>query len=379
MEATVADLDRMFLRKLAEWQPDGVPVTSVYLGVDGRSMPRKQDYELRLEDLLRRVREQAGTLSQRARRSVECDAGRIRDFVRGAFVRAGNRGLAMFSANGAGLWETVAVPRPVPNRAVVAPHPDLAPLEGLLEAHESFCTVLVDSAKARIFLAALGRIEERTDLDEEAVRRHDQGGWAQARLQRHADDLRRKHLRRTAEAVFRLSRRRPFDHLVLGGPDEVAVEFEQDLHDYLRRKVRARVTLPVTATTDEVLRRTLALEEKMLEERQRRVVDRLSAGRGAGHGAVSGLIGTLAALSDGRAETLVVADGFAEPGVECPECGWLAEWGETCRSCGSATRRVADVVEAAVARAFRSGCGVEIVTGEGALDRHGRIGATLRF
>src|SRR6266540_1848737 len=340
MEATVADLDRMFLRKLAEWQPDGVPVTSVYLGVDGRSMPRKQDYELRLEDLLRRVREQAGTLSQRARRSVECDAGRIRDFVRGAFVRAGNRGLAMFSANGAGLWETVAVPRPVPNRAVVAPHPDLAPLEGLLEAHESFCTVLVDSAKARIFLAALGRIEERTDLDEEAVRRHDQGGWAQARLQRHADDLRRKHLRRTAEA---------------------------------------RVTLPVTATTDEVLRRTLALEEKMLEERQRRVVDRLSAGRGAGHGAVSGLIGTLAALSDGRAETLVVADGFAEPGVECPECGWLAEWGETCRSCGSATRRVADVVEAAVARAFRSGCGVEIVTGEGALDRHGRIGATLRF
>src|SRR6266508_4624733 len=324
MEATVADLDRMFLRKLAEWQPDGVPVTSVYLGVDGRSMPRKQDYELRLEDLLRRVREQAGTLSQRARRSVECDAGRIRDFVRGAFVRAGNRGLAMFSANGAGLWETVAVPRPVPNRA---------------------------------------------------VRRHDQGGWAQARLQRHADDLRRKHLRRTAEAVFRLSRRRPFDHLVLGGPDEVAVEFEQDLHDYLRRKVRARVTLPVTATTDEVLRRTLALEEKMLEERQRRVVARLSAGRGAGHGAVSGLIGTLAALSDGRAETLVVADGFAEPGVECPECGWLAEWGETCRSCGSATRRVADVVEAAVARAFRSGCGVEIVTGEGALDRHGRIGA----
>src|SRR6266540_3215630 len=298
MEATVADLDRTFLRELAHWEPDGVPVTTVYLGVDGRSMPRKQDYELRLEDLLRRVREQAGTLSQRARRSVECDAGRI---------------------------------------------------------------------------------GERTDLDEEAVRRHDQGGWAQARLQRHADDLRRKHLRRTAEAVFRLSRRRPFDHLVLGGPDEVAVEFEQDLHDYLRRKVRARVTLPVTATTDEVLRRTLALEEKMLEERQRRVVDRLSAGRGAGHGAVSGLIGTLAALSDGRAETLVVADGFAEPGVECPECGWLAEWGETCRSCGSATRRVADVVEAAVARAFRSGCGVEIVTGEGALDRHGRIGATLRF
>src|SRR6266540_6431393 len=267
MEATVADLDRMFLRKLAEWQPDGVPVTSVYLGVDGRSMPRKQDYELRLEDLLRRVREQAGTLSQRARRSVECDAGRIRDFVRGAFVRAGNRGLAMFSANGAGLWETVAVPRPVPNRAVVAPHPDLAPLEGLLEAHESFCTVLVDSAKARIFLAALGRIEERTDLDEEAVRRHDQGGWAQARLQRHADDLRRKHLRRTAEALFEFSQRRPFDHLILAGPEEVVTEFERELHHYLLPKVRDRVSLPVTATANEVLQRSLALEEEMVAAR----------------------------------------------------------------------------------------------------------------
>ncbi|HEX9376327.1 MAG TPA: Vms1/Ankzf1 family peptidyl-tRNA hydrolase [Actinomycetota bacterium] len=374
----MADLDRTFLRELAHWEPDGVPVTTVYLGVDGRSMPRKQDYELRLEDLLRRVRDQAAALAPGARRSVERDAGRAREFVRESFVRAGHRGLAVFSAFGAGLWETVAVSRPVPNRAVVAPHPDLAPLDWLLHAYESFCTVLVDSARARFFLAELGRIEERSDLDEEHVRRHDQGGWAQARLQRHADDLRRKHLRRTAEALFEFSQRRPFDHLILAGPEEVVTEFERELHHYLLPKVRDRVSLPVTATANEVLQRSLALEEEMVAARQSRVVERLAA-EGPGGGAVSGLTATLTALSDGRAETLVVADGLAEPGVECPECGGLGEWGEACRTCGAPTRRIPDVVEAAVARAFRSGCRVEMVAGDRAVAVPRGIGAILRF
>jgi peptide chain release factor subunit 1 len=376
----MADLDRAFLRKLADWAPDEFPVTSVYLSVDGRLYPRKQDYELRLDDLLRRVRSSAGESGdRRIRRSVEEDARLVASFVREEFERGRTRGLALFSSHGAGLWESVELSRPVRNHAVVAPHPELRPLEHILEVYESFCSVLVDGSRARLFLAELGRIEERSDLEDEVPGRHDQGGWAQARYQRHIDEHRNKHLKRTAEVLFRFHKRRPFDHLILGGPEEVVAEFERELHDYLRRKVRARVSLPVTAGADEVLERSLALEEELERDRERDLVERIRAEAGAGRLAVGGLAATLDALNAGRVEVVAVGFDLSAPGHECPSCGWLSEAGGACAACGTPLRPVPDVVEAAGPRAVRLGARVETVTHDGQLEDMGGIGALLRF
>lgn len=376
----MADLDRAFLRKLAEWDPGDCPVTSLYLSVDGRLYPRKKDYELRLDELLRQVRAAAGEMQDRGvRRSVEADAARMSAFVRDELSRGRTRGLAMFSTHGAGLWEAVEVPRPFRNRAVVAQHPDLLPLEHVLEVYESFCTVLVDSTRARMFLAELGRIEERSDLDDEVPGRHDQGGWAQARYQRHIDDLRNKHLKHTAEVLFRFHRRRAFDHLILGGPEEVVVEFERELHDYLRRKVRATIAVPMTAGQDEVLERSLELEEEMERERERELVGRVLAEARAGRLAVGGLAPTLESLNASRVQVLAVAFDLRAPGGECPACGWLGPAAGPCGACGTSLSEVPDVVEAAVARAVRLGSRVETVTHDGLLDDLGGIGALLRF
>ncbi len=62
----------------------------------------------------------------------------------------------MFSASGLGLWEEVLLPRPVEDRAVVGSSPYVLPLEAAYETYESFCTVLVDREKARIFLSRMG-------------------------------------------------------------------------------------------------------------------------------------------------------------------------------------------------------------------------------
>src|SRR5207302_5180763 len=199
----MTELDRTLVRKLAEWAPGEFPVTSVYLSVDGREYPRKQDYALRLENLLRAVHDRADVTRKEERRSVERDVEAIRSNVLDRFERSSTRGLALFSSTGAGFWEDVELFRPVRNLAVVAPHPDLLQLEAILETYESFCTVLVDSEKARIFLAELGRIEEQTGLVDDVPGRHDQGGWSQARYQRHVDDHRQRHFQHTAEVLFR--------------------------------------------------------------------------------------------------------------------------------------------------------------------------------
>ena|SRR5436190_1614362 len=376
----MADLDRAFVRKLAEWTPGDVPVISLYLSVDGRQYPRRIDYEVRLDDLLRQARERAALLGRDLMRSVEEDAVQVSSFVRERFDRGSTRGLALFSASRAGLWEDIPLPRPVRDRVVVAPHPDLLQLETLLDTYESFCTVLVDSEKARIFLAELGQIEEQSHLLDDVPGRHDQGGWSQARYQRHIDEHRQRHLKHTGEVLLHFHKRRKFDHLILGGPEEIVAEFERDLHDYLRRLVRARISLPMTAMVAEVQARSLEIEEDMERERVRASLDRLSAEAAAGRAAVTGLASTLRALGEGRVETLLVRFDLSGSGFECPSCGRLSVSGGTCRACGAARMKpVENVVEAAVAQALRQGGRVETVTEEDTLQGGGSIGALLRY
>ncbi|HXF56819.1 MAG TPA: Vms1/Ankzf1 family peptidyl-tRNA hydrolase [Actinomycetota bacterium] len=370
----MSDLDRELLRRLAGWSSNQAPVASFYLNVDGRRFPRKQDYEVRAEELCHRLRQEAARLPREQRRSVERDAERFLAFVKD-LDRGPTRGVALLSASADGLWEEVLVPRPVPDLVTVAPQPYVLPLEALLETYQSFCTVLVDREKARVFFAALGRIQEETDVFDEVPGQHDQGGWSQARYQRHIEAHVQDHLRRVADLLLRYSKRRPFDHLILAGPEELLPHFERELHDYLRRRVVARTSLPMTATPAEVLERSLQVEEELEARREREALERVRAQAAAGQGAVVGLGSVLDALNQGRVGTLVVPFGLAREGVRCAGCGWLAEEGETCPTCQEPTELVPDVVDLAVASALRQGARVETLSHVADVE----VGALLRF
>jgi peptide chain release factor subunit 1 len=374
------EIDREFLRRLAEWSSNGIPVSSLYLDVDGRRYPRRQDYMVRAKQLCHELKRQAEEedLARQARSSVSRDVDRMLDYLN-TMERGPTRGVALFSASGAGLWEAVAVPRPLPDRVCLEPHPYVIPLEALVETHESFCTTLVDRARARIFLARLGQIQERTDILDDVPGWHDQGGWSQARYQRHIEEHAASHLKHVADVLLRFSKVRKFDHLILAGPDEILPDFDRVLHDYLKRRVAARVSLPMTATTAEVLEKSLAVEEEIEQSRERQVVQRLKAESGSGRHGVMGLSRVLRALNEDRVDTLLVPLGLTRPGLRCATSGHLAAAGARCRFCQAPLEPVSDVVDAAVAGAMRQGSRVEILSllepGETPTD----IGALLRF
>jgi peptide chain release factor subunit 1 len=288
------------------------------------------------------------------------------------------RGVALFSCSGAGRWEEVTVPRPLPDRAVLDDQPYLLPLEALVETYETFCTVLVDREKARIFPARMGRMREETDVLDDVPGRHDQGGWSQARYQRHIEDHVDRHLGHVAGELLRFFKREGFDHLILGGPDEVLPEFERHLHDYLKRRIVARVNMPMTATMAEVLQRSLEIEEEREARQEREVVERLTAEAAAGRQAVIGIEPVLAALNEARVETLVVPFGASGPGVRCSSCGWLGTSGQPCPVCGNRTEPAADIVESAVAKALRQRSRVETLS-DGNGEQPTDVGALLRF
>jgi peptide chain release factor subunit 1 len=366
------------LRHLAAWETGGALVTSLYLSVDGRRYPRTADYLVRLDEQMRRVRADAPALGAAAAASVAHDLEDISASVREGFERGDTRGLAIFASHAAGLWQEVRLPRPVRDRLVVASHPEVLPLQQLLDTYRSMAVALVDSHRARLFLLRLGRVVEVVDVHDEPPTRHERGRWARQRAQRHREDHRAHHLKRVADRLLALERRGRFDDLVLAGPAEAHLELEKLVHDYVGRRVRTSVCLPMTASVEDVTRAAVELEERIEAEdeaaKARALLEAAAGGRG-----VIGLPGTLEALGQSRVRELVVALDRHEPGTMCAACGWLAEREGRCPACGSSLGRIPDVVDAAVARAVRAGSRVDTVVDGGLLEPAGGVGALLRF
>lgn len=375
----MTSLDRETLRALAEWDARGFPVASMYLDVDGRRHPRRADYVSRVEDLARRISDAPASARQHER-SLRDDAERIVRFVRDEFDRRGTRGLALFTSSGAGLWEALALPRPLRERTVVGPRPYLLPLEALLEAYETISVAIVDREKARLFRSELGEIEEVSDVLDEVPGWHDQGGWAQARFQRHIMEHVQRHLKHVAEVLLRLQEQGRLQRLVLAGPEEVVAELDRELHDYVRRTVVRRTTLSMASAPGEVLERIRAIEQELEREREEEAVSRLLAESEGGTGrAVTGMADTLAALEAGRVDTLVLADDLEVKGARCRRCGHLDLGDDRCPACGGEMGPVPDLAEEAVEGALRQRCRVETVPDASRLERVGGVGALLRF
>ncbi len=372
-------MNRQFLRSLAQWPSNGAPISSLYLDVDGRRYPRIQDIVVRAEELCRRLRDQAQGFDRDAKRSISRDADRMETYVRD-LDRGPTRGIALFSSSGAGLWEEVRVPRPVKDRVALDEHPYVSPLEVLVETYERFCTVIVDREKARLFLAHVGSITEQSEVLDDVPGQHDQGGWSQARFQRHIEQHVSRHLKRVGEILLRFYKRRGFDHLILAGPGETVAEFERGLHDYLKQHVVALIHLPMAASADVVLARSLEIEERLEEEKERATLELLRAESSAGRQAVIGYPKVLEALNDDRVDTLVVPLGSRAEGRRCTTCGSLWTAGKRCATCGGRLEPVPDVVESAVAAALRQSARIETVrlADPGALDGE-QIGAILRY
>ena len=362
------------VRQLAGYKGEDAPVTSCYLDVDGRNRVRQQDVERALDMLLRRVREDDQIPS------VVADLQRIGEFVRSGFDRKGVRGLAIFSCSAHDLWRVYALPVPVRDQLVVNHTPAVRQLEVVVDEYERFGVLLADKQRARMFVFELGELVECQEEFDQLPRHDDDGGtWSKDHVQGHAAELAHQHLRHAARVAFDVWQENAFQRLIVGAPDEIASELEGELHPYLRERLCARVSVPISASLDEVREAALQVEAQVERANEDEVVGRLREAVGSGRRGVAGLKATLEALVERRVETLLVSHGFTAPGWRCPGCNYVATVGRQCPVCETEMVQIDDVVEEAVEEALAQSCSVEICVGNADLDVLGRIGALLRF
>ena len=376
----VAAPDREGLRRLAEVRLDRPIVLSLYLDLDPAQFaaPRARSTQVRslTDDADRRIRETAG-LSHQDRLDLARSLERAREFLQGQLDAGGAHGLALFACEPANLFETVKLPRSVESRVAIDRSPLVGPLAGL-ERRERWCVALVSRRDARVFRGSPAGLRERESLRDEVHGQHDQGGWSQARYQRSVEKEKDDHLLHVADVALALYKRRGFDHLLVGAPEETVHELEEKLHPYLRERIAGRVELDVeNASLDEVRRCAAERIEDHARRGEREALDRLAEGVGRGERGAAGLAAVLQALNEARVEILLIADGFRSPGGRDRETGMLHPGDEG--PDGRELEHCENIVELAVEKAIEQSAKVIKVLRHDDLGPLGGIGAVLRY
>ena len=369
------ELDTGTLRRLAEIRPENGKVVSLYLNLDPSQFATGQARSTAVTSAL----DEADRRAREADASVEEDVKRLREFFKD-FDFDGAHGVAVFACSAADLFEAIKLPRPLDSCVEIGDAPFVEPLADAVAAG-NWCVALVNRQLARIFRGSRDTLDEIAVVADEVHRRHDQGGWSQARYQRSVDKEATDHLKNTVDELMRRHRYRPFDGLFIAAPDEVYAELEERLHSYLKERLVGRIQMDVeNSSADDV--RVVAGEAISTYERRRddELLTRLQAEAGSGGRGATGLEDVLKAVNERRVEVLLIDEGHSEPGVECPQCGWLGPPAvATCPADGTEVEERDDVVADAARAAIKQAARVVMVHDDERLESLGSIAALLRF
>ena len=369
------------VRRLADYRAARGTAISLYVDLAPMDSPTPRDAATRVSALLADGHKDgaAQELSHHEKEALKKDFERIERFFVHEFERDGAHGLAVFCAGLDGVWIPLELPDPVPDGIRVEREFYLEPLAPLVGRGDGALVAVVNRERGSLYRLRAGRLEEAADLSEEQPRRHDQGGWSQARFQRHIDELAADHFRAVAEEIDRRVRGSKGTKVVIACPEEVRPEFEHLLSQEARQALAGWAAVEAHAGPPEVLAAVSPVLERAREEGEGAQVDRFREELGRQGRAVGGWAGTLEAASDARVEVLLYGDGAQRPAWQCPQCGRAAAEGGACPLDGTPLEKRAEGLDLALHQTLAHGGTVCVVRTRRDLDPLEGIGALLRF
>lgn len=366
--------------RLLRFDGQGIPVVSVYLGVD-RTPSARDGLRSHAASLLGTVRPMAEdrSLEREARLSLRADIERIETAVGEERWKPGS--VALFSCTGRGLFEEVTLPRTLRDRSMVDATPWMRPALAVLEEYHRTCAVLLDKGMARIWELTMDEMREVAQLRDPTLRKPDFAAWdAEYGVHHKAEELAKRHYRRVAAELDRLCRTDGFDLLVIGGMPYEIPRFVEALTRELRDRTIGTFNLnPETATQADVRASVDRVVDGYVSADEQRMVGELAAAVAADSSlAALGLEDCLWAGSVAAVDTLLVQEGAVVPAVVCAEGHWLSLSSATCPICGQPTRSTPDVIDHLVETVIDESGSVRHIRADSEL-RNQLVGARLRF
>jgi len=370
------------LRELAGFRAEKGYAISVYVDLDPGVAPTAGDAASRVNSLIHEAEiqaENAQELTHEQRESLRTDLGRIRDFFTRDFDRDGARGAAVFVDGLDNAWRTLPLADPVDDKIAVGREFYLAPLVPLVGRGDGALIAVVGRERGTVYILRAGKLEELIDQFDETPGRHDQGGWSQARYQRHIEKLAADHLRRVGEQLDRQVRRLQSPRVVIVTTEETRAEFDEVLSHAVKNAIVGWAQAEAHATPAELLDTARPILEEWHAKQEREAVERWREEEGRGARATAGWPATLEAASDARVELLLFEEGADRPVWQCPRDGRVSAEGGPCPLDGTQMEQRPDGLNLAVHQALAHGGSVLSLRHQHDLEPVEGIGALLRY
>jgi stalled ribosome rescue protein Dom34 len=306
-EATKTTVPDKLLERLLTFEPVPAPVISLYL--DARADQHGQQNFLPF--VRKQLTERCKSCENQSddRLSLEEDFVRIIRYLEGE-VPASIQGLAIFACSAAKDWFEIGL-FDVPferNRLFVSDRPHLYPLARLIDQYRRYAVVLADTNRAQIFVFAAGRAVEHEELANVKTKHTKVGGWAQARYQRQEKNYHEQHAKEIVDILERIVRDENIEHVILAGDEATVIPLlRAQMPKTLEEKVIDTLSLGINTPEHELLDESLTAFQRQDSLTDMEKVERLLNEYRADDLGVAGVAETLAALSNGQVEEMLIA------------------------------------------------------------------------
>jgi peptide subunit release factor 1 (eRF1) len=367
------------LEKLAAFEPQDLPVLSLYLSLAADQHGRDQ-----YDAFIRKAfadRQKAFKENTPERSSFDQDMERIQSYLGDDVNRSAN-GLALFACHGAdGFFQAIQLQAPVDEHWLfIGSVPHLYPLAKLADQYPRYAAVVLDTHQARIVVFGLGEVERKAEVNNVKTRRNSMGGWSQARYQRRAENFHLHHVKEVAETLDKIVSAENIPHIVIVGDDVVVPLVKEQLPQRLMDKLVDVVRMEKDVPEDELLRATLeALRQKDAESDIECVEEVVGSWQANGLGTV-GPEAVLNALQLGQVDELLIT---GVPAVLKPVQNMASVTGEltadTSAPSGPGESQKIRLASELVTRAQQTGARVRIIEDPALLSDFGGAAARLRY
>ena len=201
------------LERLAAFEPAPYPVVSLYLNTQAGQHGRDQHQAFIRKEFKARSRTYAAGSPDRD--SLERDLEKIARYLETELQPSAN-GVAIFACSAGELFEAIQVTAPIDQHWLhIGDQPHLYPLARLEAKYPRYAALLTDTNTARILVFAAGELVRESEVQGVKTRRTSEGGWSQARFQRHISNFHLHHAKEVVEALDRIVEAEGINHIIL--------------------------------------------------------------------------------------------------------------------------------------------------------------------
>ena len=375
------------LDRLARFEPVPYPVVSLYLNTQPNEHGRDQYQAFVRQEF--KARSRTYPPGSPDRESLDKDLERINAFL-GNELQPSANGVAIFACAAGEMFEAIQMTAPVERHWLyIGDAPHLYPLARIESKYPRYAAVVADTNSARILVFATNELVVTEEVVGEKTRRTSQGGWSQARFQRHISNFHMQHAKEIVDALDRIVLQEGITQILTAGDEVILPLLRDQLPKHLSEKVVDHLKLDTRAPLDTILNATIEAMARQNERSDREKVEAAIGGYRAGGLGVVGPEDTLDALVKGQIDELLLTANMdalrdvsneavramandstlLEPAVEPAAGGEAAE----------ASPRVVRLADELVTRAKQTAATVTFIEDATLLQEYGGVAALLRF